>query len=243
MHFTKSKKSRFFPIVVRIFCALAVTILLVAFLLLTRLLDSKDLPDQTIRPIETVDAVAAPAPPPPPPPIDETPPPPPPPLPQLEVQLNNVAPPVKAAINQNIDYTIVTPKFILELDVPPPLTPKPSPNPTPRPSPVAPKPIPQVVAKSSYTLGELDAKPRLLNNPSVSFPTSLRRRGVRQGTVTLNISIDTSGKVAVNDVISSSHPELISMAKSYATRARYTVPKKNGQAVKTNFIWPLTLKP
>ena len=212
------------------------TALLLALLIFIRLLDSERTPDRLVRQVETIDEVAVPAPPPPPPPVEETPPPPPP-LPQLDLQLDNIAPPIKAVIDQKIDFTMITPEFNTELDVPPPPPEIPKVTPPPNPRPTPPRPI----AKSSYDLGELDSKPRLLNSPSVSFPSSLRRRGVRRGTVTLNVSIDTTGRVTVNSVIKSSHPELVRMAKSYATRARYTVPKKDGKPVKATFTWPLTL--
>jgi TonB family protein len=227
----------------RLLGAGAVAGALVGFLVLVRLMESSA-PDRTIRRMETVEAVALPAPPPPPPPETDTPPPPPPPaLPRLEVRLDSPAPAVKAVVDRSLDLTMVTAEFALE-SVPVPTAPvsvPPSPKSpgVPGPGPSAPRPA----VKSSYAVGELDGKPQLLNRPDVAYPSALLRQGIREGRATVEIAISTSGSVSVRSLVSCSHPEFAAMARSFASRARFTIPRKNGQPVTAIYRWQLILRP
>ena len=216
-------------------------ILLISFLLMMRLLDAKRIPDRTIRTIETVSEMA----PPPPPPLEvqeETPPPPPPPpLPKLELQIESVAPPLVATLDSDIDLTMRTANFELESNlkvIPSPLAVK-----APKPAKLSPAPITRPKVQGLVSVGDLDSRPRLLNRPSTRYPTALLRRGVRSGTVILEVGISMSGRVNVRKIISSSHPELTKMATSFASRARFSVPRKDGEPVNAIYRWPMTLQP
>jgi len=218
--------------------ALLLTALLLVFLVATRLLMG-DHPVMEIRSMEVLE-IAAPTPPPPPPdPLEEPPPPPPNHLPKLELQLDRIAPPLKATLDRAPDLTMQTAMFELEVD-PPKAPPKPTPKPVSKPRPPAPKPQP---VRSTYSAGELDSMPRLLNSPSASYPSSLSRQGIKEGRVVLEIEISTSGRVSVRRVIRSSHSEFTSMATSIASRARFSTPTKNGTPVKAVYQWPLVLRP
>ncbi len=214
--------------------------LLVVFLVATRLF-SAAMPDREIREVEVLE-VALPAPPPPPVEPDE---PPPPPqrveLPRLDIQLDPVAPPLKATLDPETDFKMKTALFEVEVDPPP--APKPEPAPRPKPAPKVAAPKPQPVMRSTYSAGELDSQPRLLNHPSSSFPTALARQGVREGRVTLEVEISTSGRVSVRRVLSSSHEEFSRMATDIARRARFSTPTKNGTPVTAVYQWPLILRP
>lgn len=239
----KLVRNLFSPTAIRLTGAAGLALLLVVFLATMRLLDAGRVPDRMVRSVETIDAVAAVPPPPPPESFEEPPPPPPMRLPHLEVQIENVAPPLAASLDPRIDLSMRPSDFELEID--------PLPRPqvrAPRPAAVATgpprparRPPPQV--KSTYDAGELDAKPRLVNRPSASYPTTMLRRGVREGKVLLEVSISTSGRVSVRRVLSSSHPEFTKMARAFAARARFTVPKKNGRPVTAIYPWPLILRP
>ena len=216
--------------------------LLLTSLILMRLLDAKRLPEQTIRMVETLEEMA----PPPPPPIEiqeSTPPPPPPPpsLPRLEMQIESIAPPVVATLDPRIDLTMRNTEF--ELD----FIPNAEPAPIPVTAPVAAKPslntVPKPQVQGPVSVGDLDSRPRLLNRPSTRYPSALLRRGIRSGTVILEVSISMSGRVKVRRVISSSHPELTKMASSFASRARFSIPKKDGKSVEALYRWPMTLQP
>lgn len=234
---------RVFRVLLRFGSATGAAAALVFFLVLTRLLDT---PPQLIRPVELIQMAALPAPPPPPPPDFEEPPPPPPPaLPKLDIQINSDAPPLKAVVDQTIDLTMITSDFAVEM------APAPVPVPT-KPSPAPPRKLavtgpgvdtPRPATKSSYSVGELDGTPRLLNSPDVAYPSTLLRQGVREGRAVIEVAISPSGSVTVRSVISSSHPEFASMARSFASRARFSVPRKNGQPVMAIYRWPLILRP
>ena len=216
--------------------------LLLTFLTLMRLLDAKRLPERTIRMVETLEEMAPPT----PPPIEiqeSTPPPPPPPpsLPRLEMQIESIAPPVVATLDPRIDLTMRNTEF--ELD----FIPNAEPAPIPVTAPVAAKPslntVPKPQVQGPVSVGDLDSRPRLLNRPSTRYPSALLRRGIRSGTVILEVSISMSGRVKVRRVISSSHPELTKMASSFASRARFSAPKKDGKSVEALYRWPMTLQP
>lgn len=217
--------------------AVGLTALLLVFLTAMKLLNANRITGQTLRPLKSIDEIAPP--PPPPLPVNAQPPPPPPPkrLPKLELQLENISPPLRADLSPDLNLTMLTPKFEPEAAAQPHtgiLTQ------TPALHPPLPKPA---KARSSYSAGELDSKPRLLNNPSPGYPRSLLRRGIREGKVVLEVTISTTGRVSVKRVISSSNPEFTTMARSFAARARFTVPKKNGLPVTAIYRWPLILRP
>jgi protein TonB len=215
---------------------------LLALLGLTRLLVPKQqIVDLDIREIEIT---ALPEPPPPPP--EEPPPDAPPPPPSL-TQISQVPDPTRVPI----------PKADLPLDIRMPIDsfftdiePAPLPQPivrqaprTPRPAPTTPsrpKPPPAPVAKSHYSIGELDGKPRLIRHGSAKFPSSLR--GVTSGTVVFEVELSASGRVSVRRVISATHPQLVTPARRVASSATFTPPTRNGQRVKAIMRWPITLR-
>ena len=59
----------------------------------------------------------------------------------------------------------------------------------------------------------------------------------------LEVTISTNGRVKVRNVLSSTHPELTKMATSFASRARFSIPKKDGKPVEAIYRWPMTLQP
>ena len=226
----------------RLLGAVFIVFLLLTFLILMRILDAKRIPEQTIRTVETLEEMA----PPPPPPLEiqestPPPPPPPPPLPRLEMQIESIAPPIVATLDPRIDLTMKDAEFELEAIS------EPEAVPLAVTAPVAVKPaiktIPKPRVQGPVSIGDLDSRPRLLNRPSTRYPSALLRRGIRSGTVILEVSISMTGRVKVRRVISSSHPELTKMASSFASRARFSVPKKDGKSVEALYRWPMTLQP
>ena len=148
---------------------------------------SADVPDLTIREVQTVLF----DPPPPPPPMEEQPPDAPPPPPTL-TNLSTLPDPSRVPVPQAdvpMDITLPVENFYTDL--------------APAPLPTASKPVehskqffkkeqnyrrtppPPPIAKSHYSTSELDGTPRLLRHGSVTFPSSLARPGVSRGTVVL----------------------------------------------------------
>ncbi|MEM7603075.1 MAG: energy transducer TonB, partial [Verrucomicrobiota bacterium] len=148
----------------------------------------------------------------------EPPPPPPktPPLPKLDIQINSPAPPIKATTDPNIRPSVMMANFSNDQ--------------------------PQERKRMIFTLNDLDDQPRLLNRPRISFPESLRRRGVTEGRVCLEVEIHPNGRVDVLRVIECSDPEFASIATNFATRARFSPPKKDGRPVAAKFQWPIVLR-
>jgi protein TonB len=212
--------------------AAAVLLLLVAARMLVARAEISDLE------IREIEISTEPEPPPPPPP-EEPPPlqPPPPALTQVEAVADPLRVPVPKA-DAPVDVTMPVDAFFTEIaPAPLPVTER------PRSSPSATRPAPpKPVAKSRFSLSELDGRPRLLRHPSVAFPRELASRGVRSGTVVLEVELSTSGSVSVRKVLSTSHPELVAPARRVAAGSRFTSPKRNGQPVKAVMRWPITIQ-
>lgn len=209
-------KAHPFQLALRIALALLLAAGLLIFLAALRLAAKNDDQLQTLRPMSTILPASLPAPPPPPP--NQPPPPPQPvPLPKLEIQLDSIAPPLKATLDRHVELKLSPTQFAPQIDAP--------------------------RETMIFSLADLDGKPRLVSRPNAQFPSSLRAKGVRESSATLEVSINPQGKVKVLRVLDSTHPEIVSVARSFASSARFTAPKKDGRAVTTNFRWPLLFKP
>lgn len=214
-------------------CVLAVSRLLVA---------EEKPPDVVVREMELAEA----EPPPPPPPPPDEPPPEPPPTPAI-AELSDVPDPARVPVPRaEIPLDVRMPVDTFFSDVPPaplPVVAAPAPRADPpqvRPPTKRPPPPPPAV-RDSYSVGELDATPRLLRHGSAAFPAALSRRGVNSGTVVLEVSLSPRGAVSVRRVISSTHAELVDGARRIAASARFTPPTRNGQAVTAVMRWPITI--
>lgn len=199
----------------RAFTALGLTAGLLLFLVGMRLTRTSHSPELTLRTLSTINPVSLPAP--PPPPAAETPPPPPPPdLPRLEIQLDPVAPPVKASLVRDVELRLNPSDF----------------------APVQDAPLAQMV----FSAADLDTMPKLVNRPSIVFPANLKAKGVKQVKVVLDVNLSPGGIVTVQRVLESPSDDFTAVARSYATKARFTPPKKDGRSVQASFRWPLILK-
>lgn len=199
-------------------------------------------PDLTVREVE----IATFQPPPPPPPVDEPPPDASPPPPPSLTDVSALPDPSRVPIPQAkvpMDITAPVENFFTDLaPAPLPLAPEvvnTRPNP---PVPTLPKNNPPPVAKTHYNSNELDGIPRLLRHGSATFPSSLSGKGVKSGTVTFEVELSTTGSVTVRSVISATHQELVEPARKVAASARFTPPKRNGQAVKAIMRWPIVIE-
>lgn len=199
----------------RVVAALGLTAGLLLFLVGMRLTRTSPSPEVTLRTLSTISPVGLPAP--PPPPAAETPPPPPPPdLPRLEIQLDPVAPPVKATLVQKVELRLNPSDF----------------------APIHDAPLAQMV----FSAADLDQKPTLVNRPSIVFPADLKANGVKQVKVVLDVNLSPGGIVTVQRVLESPNDDFTAVARSYATKARFTPPKKDGRSVQASFRWPIILK-
>lgn len=196
--------------------------------------------------IREVDTVELPEPPPPPEeiPEEDIPPPPPPAVVDLRTtpDINQPALPVA---NLKIDPKLAVDTFFSDQPPAPlPVVQKPRPKPTAKPSkpkrtsPVVRKSPPK--PKSQYSLGELDKKPRLIRNPRVTFPRSIRNAS--QGRVVVRIAILPSGRSQYLSTVSSTHSALTPLARRIANGSRFTPPTRQGRPVKAVMTWPIIIK-
>lgn len=93
-----------------------------------------------------------------------------------------------------------------------------------------------------FSFDELDTEPRVLIAPKITYPEALRRMGIRQGTVELIVLIDATGRVKVESIVSSTHPQFEALAKRTAENFRFTPPTVNGKPVPVRRTWPLTIQ-
>ncbi|NLT69546.1 MAG: hypothetical protein GXX91_02480 [Verrucomicrobiaceae bacterium] len=200
----------------RVVAAVGLTAGLLCFLVGMRLTRTTPSPELSFRTLNTTGPVSLPTPP-PPPSTETTPPPPPPPdLPQLEIELDSVAPAIKATLVRKPELKLAPSDF----------------------APVQQAPL----AKMLFSSTDLDSQPRMVNRPTFRFPPAQKARGVTQAKVVLEIVISSGGVVSVQRVLESPHDDFSKVARSYASKARFTPPKKDGRAVQALFRWPLTLQ-
>ncbi|MDP5212228.1 energy transducer TonB [Pseudoalteromonas tunicata] len=94
----------------------------------------------------------------------------------------------------------------------------------------------------AFGLDQLDGLPQLLTPIKAQFPNSLVRQGILHVVVKLDVFIDEQGQVSLIAITDNPHPELVSSIHKLVKTSRFSVPKKNGQAVKARFIWPVEFK-
>ncbi len=228
-----------------ILLGIATTAVLLGVLVATRMMVlTQKAPEFEIREVESV---ALPEPPPLPPedqPADEIPPPPPPALANLAVT-PDVSQPALPVVAMQVDPRLVVDTFFAD-QPPAPLPTVARPQARPVTKPVVKQPArPRITAappqpKSQYSLGELDQTPRLLRNPSVTFPRSIRNAS--SGRVVVRVIIHPSGRSQFLSVVSSTHPELVPLAQRISNGSRFTPPTRQGKPVKAVMTWPITIK-
>lgn len=95
---------------------------------------------------------------------------------------------------------------------------------------------------SAFSLDQLDGNPVLLTELQARFPQSISSRGVQSAIVRLDIFIDEGGRPSLIAIVQNQYPELEELIATVVKRARFTVPKRNGQPVRARFIWPIEFK-
>ncbi|GAA6185314.1 hypothetical protein [Aliiglaciecola sp. NS0011-25] len=91
----------------------------------------------------------------------------------------------------------------------------------------------------AFGLSDLDEMPRLLTDLKIKFPDSLKRKGVTSAAVKLAVLIDERGSVLLKNITQNQYPELDIAIRKLVKQARFSIPKKDGVAVRASFNWPL----
>jgi TonB family protein len=92
---------------------------------------------------------------------------------------------------------------------------------------------------NALALDDLDNEPQLLSHLKAPFPNSLKRKGVTRIDVLLEVIIDETGRVTLVSILENPFVEFENTLYKLIKQARFTAPKKNGQAVRVKFNWPL----
>ena len=95
---------------------------------------------------------------------------------------------------------------------------------------------------NAFDLKQLDGLPNLLTPLQVTFPKSLRRKGIKRVLVKLDVVIDEKGQVTLVNIIENPHPELMAEIQRLVRSSRFTAPKKDNESVRARFIWPINIK-
>ena len=93
-----------------------------------------------------------------------------------------------------------------------------------------------------FTFADLNAKPRIMNAPSIVYPRELIRRGVREGRVLALIEINTKGRARVLKILAASEPRLVAAAKEAIRKARFSPPTVGGELRTVRGEWPIILR-
>jgi periplasmic protein TonB len=107
-----------------------------------------------------------------------------------------------------------------------------------------------VLAQDVFSADQISSPPKLVSPAATaravarSFPEDLRRSNTG-GTVQLQFVIGANGKVEPNsiEVIEASVPALGAAAKTVAEKMEFVPGKKDGNAVRTRVMLPITYKP
>lgn len=92
---------------------------------------------------------------------------------------------------------------------------------------------------SAYGLDELDGTPVLLTTLKADWPRTLTNQGITQVVVRLDVFIDETGRINLVSILENPQPELDNSIERVIRTARFSIPKKAGQAVRARFIWPV----
>lgn len=86
---------------------------------------------------------------------------------------------------------------------------------------------------------ELDSIPRLVSNHRVSFPRSLRDKGVNRVDTKVEIIIDQSGKAYVKKIVDPVYPDMVEVIRKAINDSRFTIPTKDGRPVQAVYLYTL----
>ncbi|MCH6258209.1 energy transducer TonB [Puniceicoccaceae bacterium K14] len=89
-----------------------------------------------------------------------------------------------------------------------------------------------------FDVKDLDERPKPIRQVKMIPPTAFKKER-RDGLVRLEVMIDENGKTKVLNVVESSDRALEESAIATAEQWIWTPPKKNGEAVKARYVFPI----
>ena len=95
---------------------------------------------------------------------------------------------------------------------------------------------------SHFDIGQLDQKPVLMSQLHLpSLPKRLIRQGWRSAKIIVHIEIDVQGHAHLIKIHHMDDPSLRKLIRPIIQQAVFTPPTKDGQPVKTAFLWPIRI--
>ncbi|MDB4345903.1 energy transducer TonB [bacterium] len=91
-----------------------------------------------------------------------------------------------------------------------------------------------------FDFGELDDIPRLVREGRFRYPPN-SPRGRGEAFVRLLVYVEKDGRISVQKVIDYSHREFIQAAINMAEGSRFSSPMRKGQAVRSQYEWPIRI--
>ena len=91
-----------------------------------------------------------------------------------------------------------------------------------------------------FDFGDLDDTPRIIREGRFRYPPN-SPRGQGEAFVRLLVHINKDGRVAVHKVVDFSHGEFVNVATSMAEDTRFTSPMRNGQKVRSKYVWTIRI--
>jgi protein TonB len=91
-----------------------------------------------------------------------------------------------------------------------------------------------------FGFGELDDVPRLVREGRFRFPPN-SPRGRGEALIRLLVYVEKDGRISVQKVVEYTHKEFILSARHMAEGSRFSPPMRNGQAVRSQYVWPIRI--
>lgn len=91
-----------------------------------------------------------------------------------------------------------------------------------------------------FGFGELDDIPRLVREGRFRYPPN-SPHGRGEALIRLLVYIEKDGRISVQKVIEYSHKEFIIPASHMAEGSRFSPPMRKGQAVRSQYVWPIRI--
>lgn len=91
-----------------------------------------------------------------------------------------------------------------------------------------------------FGFGELDDIPQLVREGRFRYPPNAPS-GRGEAFVRLLVYVEKDGRISVQKVIDYSHREFIEAARHMANGSRFSPPMRKGQAVRSQYEWPIRI--
>ena len=91
-----------------------------------------------------------------------------------------------------------------------------------------------------FGFGELDEVPRLVREGRFRYPPNAPK-GRGEAFVRLLVYVEKDGRIQVQEVVDYSHREFVAAATRMAEGSRFSPPLRNGEAVRSQYEWPIRI--